>query len=60
MEYRVDDIDTQQIVISRDIAFDESSLGDLSVNIFEDLEEENLDFDALTISDDDLKCIIDF
>ena len=48
--YRVYDIDAQQVVICRDATFDESSLGDLSVNIS---DKANLDFDALEISDDD-------
>ena len=47
-------------MISRDVTFDESSLGDLSVNIFDDLEEGNLDFDALEISDDDSSYTTDF
>ena len=50
--YRVYDIDAQWVVISRDVMFDESSLGDLLVQIFDDVEEANLDFDALEISDD--------
>ena len=48
------------MVISRDVTFDESSLGDLSVNIFDDLEEANLDFDAVEISDDDSPYTTDF
>ena len=40
--------------------FDESSLGDLLVQIFDDVEEANLDFDALEISDDDSSYTTDF
>ena len=58
--YRVYDIDALRVVISRDVTFGKTSLGDLSANIFDDLEEANLDFDALEISDDDSSYTMDF
>ena len=39
------------MILSRDVTFDDSSLGNFSVNIFDDLEEGNFDFDALGNSD---------
>lgn len=38
-------------MISRYVKFDTSSFGDLEGNIFDDIEEANIDFDSLEIED---------
>ncbi|CEG39828.1 FOG: Transposon-encoded proteins with TYA, reverse transcriptase, integrase domains in various combinations [Plasmopara halstedii] len=51
--YRVYDIQAQQVVISRDVLFDESCSGDLEVDTLDDVDAANLDFGLLEIEDDD-------
>ncbi|KAF0688450.1 hypothetical protein As57867_019868, partial [Aphanomyces stellatus] len=50
--YRVYDIEAGQVVISRDVTFDESSFG-LSTGSSSDDEDADLDFDSLEINDNE-------
>jgi hypothetical protein len=50
--YRVYDVEAGQVVISRDVNFDESAIGISTVCISNDEEDVGLEFDCLEISDD--------
>ena len=50
--YRVFDIEAGQVVISRDVTFDETTVGLSTLTTSDDDEDAPLDFDGLDISDD--------
>ena len=52
--YRVFDIEAGQMVISRDVNFDEASLGLTTKSPSEDLDDAVPDLDLLEISEDDV------
>ena len=51
--YRVYDIEAGQVVISRDVNFDESAFGFAPSLTYEDVED--LDLESLDLTDDDLR-----
>ena len=53
--YRVYDIEADQVVISRDITFDESTVDFSMDRSSEDDEDAELDLDLLEINDDDVR-----
>ena len=54
--YRVYDIEVDQVVISRDVTFDESTFGFSPTLSQEPMDDTALDFDSINISDE--SCIM--
>ena len=55
--YRVYDIEVGQVVISRDITFDEQAFGFTMDRLSEDVDDAALDLDLLEINNDDVRQI---